>query len=111
MNEFYLHINEEAEYKRCGFSILELDDLISLKEYESELDKLTDLFLIEHNALINDSIETTIDNNNLDYEEDEDDENEVKELDFTKDSFKRYTQDYINNLDYEDNFFRLSDEI
>lgn len=110
MNEFYLHINEEEEYKRYGFSILELDDLISFKEYESELDKLTDLFLIEHNVLINDSIETAT-NNNLDYEEDEDDKNEVKELDFTKDSFKRYTQDYINNLDYEDNFFRLSDEI
>ena len=109
MSEFHLCIKNELDFLQNWLSILSLDELDSNKIFENELDELADLFLssydnhsYEDNQYENDNNEDFLDEDNDDYE--------VKELDFNRDSFKLYTEGYINNLKYEDDYFRLSDE-
>lgn len=101
MNEFYLCIENELDFLQNGLSILSLEELDSNKIFENELDELADLFLSNYEIDTYDDFDEAY----LD-----DDEYEVKELDFSKDSFRLYTETYINNLKYEDDYFRLSDE-
>lgn len=102
MSEFHLCIENELDFIQNGLSILSLDELDSNKIFENELDELADLFLSNYEI----DIYEDFDENFLDT----DDEYEVKELDFSKDSFRLYAEEYINNLKYEDDYFRLSDE-
>lgn len=101
MNEFHLCIENELDFLQNGLSILSLEELDSNKIFENELDELADLFLSNYEIDTYDDFDEAY----LD-----DDEYEVKELDFSKDSFRLYTERYINNLKYEDDYFRLSDE-
>lgn len=101
MSEFHLCIENELDFLQNGLSILSLEELDSNKIFENELDELADLFLSNYEIDTYDDFDEAY----LD-----DDEYEVKELDFSKDSFRLYTEGYINNLKYEDDYFRLSDE-